>query len=39
LLELIIKTHGMTVAEVLAENVEKLESRKKNNTIHGSGDR
>ena len=39
LLELSIKGHGMTVAEVLAANTVKLEGRKANKTIHGSGDR
>ena len=39
LLELSIKGHGMTVAEVLTANVAKLEKRKANKTIHGSGDR
>jgi NTP pyrophosphatase (non-canonical NTP hydrolase) len=39
LLELVIKNHGMTVAEVLTANVEKLEKRKKQNKLHGSGER
>ncbi len=29
---------GLTLAEILETNIAKLQKRKKNNTLHGSGD-